>query len=133
MKAVAMTSANTPNEGEKIITKAESALSRYRVMAIVTGVMLLLLVVEMLIVYVFKATHLKPYIAWIPFAHGWIYVVYLITVVDVWSKMRWRFGRLLSMILAGVVPVLSFIVEHRVTLDARARIAAARELSHSSI
>ncbi|WP_313279249.1 DUF3817 domain-containing protein, partial [Timonella senegalensis] len=59
--------------------------------------------------------------------------VYLITVVDVWSKMRWRFGRLLSMILAGVVPVLSFIVEHRVTLDARARIAAARELSNSSI
>ncbi len=37
------------------------------------------------------------------------------------------------MILAGVVPVLSFIVEHRVTLDARARIAAARELSNSSI
>jgi integral membrane protein len=126
-----MTSAQPPTDQDLTIRKAESALTRYRVMAIITGVMLLLLVVEMLIIYVFKRTDLKPYIAWIPFAHGWIYVVYLITVVDLWIKMRWGFGRLISLVLAGVVPVLSFIVEARVTKEARARIAAARELLSS--
>lgn len=121
-----MASAQPQNDQERVLTAAGSALSRYRFMAIVTGIMLLLLCVEMLIIYVFKATHLKPFIAWIPFAHGWIYVVYLITVVDLWIKMRWGFGRLVSMVLAGVVPVLSFIVEAKVTRDARARIDAAR-------
>ncbi|WP_435299461.1 DUF3817 domain-containing protein [Timonella sp. A28] len=117
------------NSSERVISAAESALTRYRVMAIITGVMLLLLVVEMLIIYAFKAHSLKPYIAWIPFAHGWIYVVYLITVIDLWVKMRWKLKRLINLVLAGVVPVLSFIVEHQVTGEARARIQAARDLS----
>lgn len=115
-------------ENTTIIDSAAKALTRYRVMAIITGVMLLLLCVEMLVLYVFKATDLKPYIAWIPFAHGWIYVVYLITVVEVWVRLRWPLGRLVTMVLAGVVPVLSFIVEHKVTAEGRARIAAARDL-----
>ena len=114
---------------EKIIVSAGKALTRYRFMAILTGIMLLFLVVEMLIVYVFKATSLEPYIAWIPYAHGWIYVVYLITVIDLWNKMRWRFGRLVTMVIAGVIPVMSFVLEHTITREARARIAAARELS----
>lgn len=112
----------------KTIDAAGSALKRYQVMAYVTGVMLLFLVVEMLILYVFKAHSLKPYISWIPFAHGWIYVVYLITVIDLWAKMRWKFGRLVTMVLAGVVPVLSFVLEKKISREAHARIAAAREL-----
>ncbi|XBH20582.1 DUF3817 domain-containing protein [Jonesiaceae bacterium BS-20] len=112
----------------KTINAAGSALKRYQFMAYVTGVMLLLLVVEMLILYVFRAHSLKPYISWIPFAHGWIYVVYLITVIDLWAKMRWRLGRLVTMVLAGVVPVLSFVLEKKISREAHARIAAAREL-----
>ena len=123
-----MTTDQTTAQQDRTLNAAASALTRYRVMAIITGIMLLLLVVEMLIIYAFRATDLKPYIAWIPFAHGWIYVVYLITVVDLWIKMRWTFGRLVNMVLAGVVPVLSFIVEAKVTKEARARIAAARVL-----
>lgn len=123
-----MTTEQTTANQERTLNAAASALTRYRVMAIITGVMLLLLCVEMFILYGIQATHLKPYIAWIPFAHGWIYVVYLITVVDLWIKMRWNFKRLVSMVLAGVVPVLSFFVEAKVTKEARARIAAARAL-----
>ena len=108
----------------KIIGAARSALTRYRVMAYVTGVMLLLLVVEIL-VKVFAGDDAVKYVKWIPFAHGWIYVVYLVTVVDLWSKMRWRFGRLAVMVLGGVVPVMSFVVEKKVHADAEARIAAA--------
>ena len=116
------------DRGTRTIDAAGSALTRYQVMAYITGFMLLLLVVEMLIIYVFKADSLKPYISWIPFAHGWIYVVYLITVIDLWAKMRWRLGRLTTMVLAGVVPVLSFILEKKISREARARITAARDL-----
>lgn len=112
---------------EKIIAAGEGALKRYRFMAYVTGVMLLLLVVEMILVYGVRISpDSKRLIAWIPFAHGWIYVAYLVTVVDLWSKMRWAFGRLVVMVLGGVVPVMSFVVEKRVHADADAKIAAAR-------
>ena len=112
---------------EKIIRAAQGALKRYRVMAYVTGVMLLVLVVEMAMKYVFKVDDdIMRYVTWIPYAHGWIYVVYLVTVVDLWSKMRWTVGRLVVMVLGGVVPVMSFLVEKRVHADAEARVAQAR-------
>ncbi|QIK82801.1 DUF3817 domain-containing protein [Sanguibacter sp. HDW7] len=103
------------------IAKTRGSLARYRVLALVTGVFLLVLCVEMLVKYVFKAPDdLMSWIAWIPFAHGWIYVVYLITVVDLWAKMRWGTGRLATMVLAGVVPVMSFVVEKKVHAEATA-------------
>lgn len=109
------------------IRKARGALSRYRVMAIVTGVMLLVLCVEMLLKYVFDADALVRYLEWVPFAHGWIYVVYLVTVLDLWAKMRWGFGRLVNMVIAGVVPVMSFILEKKVHAQAEAKLAALEE------
>ncbi len=100
--------------------KARAAFARYRVMAYVTGVWLLLLTAELILKYVFEAGGVDaageplPVIGrWVAFAHGWIYVVYLVTVFDVWSRMRWGFGRIVVMIAAGVVPVLSFVVEVR--------------------
>lgn len=103
------------------IAKTRGSLARYRVLALVTGVFLLVLCVEMLVKYVVKAPDsFMAWIAWIPFAHGWIYVVYLITVVDLWAKMRWGTGRLATMVLAGVVPVMSFIVEKKVHAEATA-------------
>ena len=40
--------------------------------------------------------------------------------------MRWTVGRLVVMVLGGVVPVMSFLVEKRVHADAEARVAQAR-------
>ncbi len=104
--------------------QARGALARYRVMAYVTGTMLLLLVVELLLKYVVGVGDgVLTWIGWIPYAHGWIYVVYLVSVLDLWSKVRWGFGRLVAMVLAGVVPVMSFVLERRVHADALAQIA----------
>ncbi|UZN02139.1 DUF3817 domain-containing protein [Cellulomonas sp. S1-8] len=112
--------------------KARGALTRYRVMAWVTGVMLILLSVELVLKYVFavngydaEGRHAPVLGSWIAFAHGWIYVVYLVTVFDLWSTLRWRLGRLVTMAAAGVVPVMSFVLERRVHADADARVAAA--------
>ena len=114
--------------------KDRSAFARYRAMAFITGGFLLLLTVEMLLKYVFKAAGVddqgsaKPVIGnWIAIVHGWIYVIYLITVFDMWSRLRWSLGRMFALIAAGVVPVLSFVMEPRAkawfeqALAARAR------------
>ncbi|MBD8060248.1 DUF3817 domain-containing protein [Cellulomonas sp. JH27-2] len=112
--------------------KARGALQRYRVMAWITGTMLLLLTVVVLLKYVFHApgwdtegdwrNDLGKYIA---MAHGWIYVVYLFTVAHLWATMRWRLGRLTTLAAAGVVPVMSFILERKAHAQALARIEAA--------
>jgi integral membrane protein len=99
--------------------KARAALGRYRVMAWVTGSMLLLLCVEVVLKYVVGvSSESLGWFAYVPFAHGWIYVVYLASVLDLWSKMRWGFGRLTAMVLAGVVPVMSFVLERRIHSEA---------------
>lgn len=120
--------APTADAAATALRKARGALSRYHVLALVTGVMLLVLCVEMGIKYglgaVMDVSGLMPWIGWVPFAHGWIYVVYLVTVADLWSKMRWGFGRLVTMVLAGVVPVMSFVLERKVRAEAEVKLAA---------
>lgn len=100
--------------------KDRSAFARYRAMAFITGGFLLLLTVEMVLKYVFKAAGVdaqgsaNPVIGnWVAIVHGWIYVIYLITVFDMWSRLRWSLGRMFALIAAGVVPVLSFVMEPR--------------------
>ena len=109
--------------------KARAAVGRYRVMAYVTGVMLLILCVEIVLHYVVQVgPDVMGWIGWIPQFHGFVYIVYLVTVLDLWSKMRWGFGRLVVMVLGGVVPVMSFIVERRVHADAEGLLGPATTL-----
>lgn len=100
--------------------KDRSAFTRYKVMAIITAVMLLLLCLEMVLKYVFQLSGVDAQGrsnavigAWVPFIHGWIYVIYLITVFDMWSRMKWSVGRILALVAGGVVPLLSFFMEAR--------------------
>ena len=125
------TAAPSAEAARTAIRKARGALSRYRVLAIITGVMLLILCVEMLVKYGVGAfvdvDGVMQYVSWIPFAHGWVYVVYLVTVLDLWTKMRWGWGRLATMVFAGVVPVMSFILEKKVHAEAEAKLAVLEE------
>lgn len=100
--------------------RVRAAFGRYRVMAFVTGGMLLLLTLEMVLKYVFQAGGLGaggeplPVLGvWVAIVHGWIYAVYAVVVFQLWSSMRWSLGRLAVLVLGGVVPFLSFIVEVR--------------------
>ena len=77
--------------------KARASLKRYRVMAWITGVMLLVLCVEMILKYVLQLPGFNvegdprnDAARIIAMVHGWVYVVYLVTAFDLWSKLRWR-------------------------------------------
>ena len=112
--------------------KARASLQRYRVAAWVTGVMLLVLCVEMVLKYVLQLPGFNvegdprnDAARIIAMVHGWVYVVYLVMAFDLWSKLRWRLGRFVAMAAAGVVPVMSFVLERRLHVEAGERIDAA--------
>ena len=100
------------------------AFLRYRVMAFVTGVMLVLLVfVAMPIRYL---GHNHGPVAVIGTAHGFLFMVYLLTAFDLGVRMRWRWLKLGLVMVAGTVPFASFYAEHRAHAELRARAEASR-------
>ena len=95
-----------------------AALTRYRVMAYVVGVMLLLLVVvAMPLKY---AAGVPGPVSVIGTAHGFLYAVYLLVAFDLALRARWTAKGTVLVLLAGVVPFLSFWAERRVTARVRA-------------
>jgi integral membrane protein len=114
--------------------RAWASLRRYRVLALITGVTLLIFTVELVLKYGFGVG--GPVMAWFDdwFAqiHGLVYIVYLVTVVDLWSTMRWGFGRLTAMVLAGVVPFLSFVVERRIHARGEEQVATGRPAARAA-
>lgn len=118
----------------------------FKVCAWITGIMLLLLVVEMIAKYGFgnevfaggvTADGVENSFGFHPedsvtggvnlssailIAHGWMYVVYLFAGFRVWNLMRWAPSRLFLMAGGGVVPFLSFFVEKKIDRDVEAEL-----------
>ena len=93
----------------------KSAILRFRVMAIIAGVMSLLLwFVYMPIKYIFDAPDLHSSIIWIPMVHGYLYPIYILTAIQFATKARWPIMKMLGLILAGTLPVASLLAERRV-------------------
>ena len=93
----------------------KSSLLRFRVMAIVAGVMSLLLwFVDLPVAYLFNNPDWKAAVAWIPFVHGWVYFAYVIVALQFSVKAKWPIKKILLLLLAGTLPVASLIAERRV-------------------
>ncbi|WP_455834934.1 DUF3817 domain-containing protein [Pseudarthrobacter siccitolerans] len=128
-----------------------SALKFYKVLAYLTGAMLLLLCAELIARYGFgqylfaggtNAVTGQPFgfgfadaepqgvlggvnlSVTVLIVHGWMYVVYLISNFRLWSLMRWPFLKLILLALGGVIPFLSFIVEKKFHAEVEAELAA---------
>jgi integral membrane protein len=104
-------SAATPST--TVTPAVRAALKRYRVIAYVVGVMLLVLV--------FVAMPLK-YLGNDPSAvdvvgplHGFLYVIYLLGAFDLARRVRWSLGRMVMVALAGTIPFLSFYAERKIS------------------
>lgn len=95
------------------------ALTRYKVMAIITGGLLIVVFLGMLRYIPALATpeSWEPFFTILAQVHGFVYVVYLATVLQLWLQARWGYGRLATMFLGGVVPLLSFFVEKRIARE----------------
>ncbi|KUN75718.1 DUF3817 domain-containing protein [Streptomyces griseoruber] len=101
----------------------KSVLTRYRVMAYVTGVLLVLLTLGVIAKYVLDLDGADAFTRAVGIAHGWLYVVYLVFAFDLGSKAKWPVGKQLWVLLAGTVPTAAFFVERKVTRELEERVA----------
>lgn len=100
------------------------ALLRYRVMAYIVGVGLMVLVFVGMPLQFGAGT--KAVVAIVGPIHGFLYIVYLAAAFDLASRARFSFLQLLAMIGAGLLPFLAFIIERRVTARVEEDIARGR-------
>lgn len=107
------------------IPATKKALTFYRVMAWIVGVLLfVLVVVGMPMKYIFNDDRV---VTWTGVPHGWLYVLLLISAFNLRSKANWSWGWFIKIALAGTIPFLSFVAEHFATKDVQRRIARVEE------
>jgi integral membrane protein len=99
-----------------------AALLRYRVMAYLVGVLLVVLVLIGLPLKYLGGNGIVVTMTGVP--HGWLYMVLLVTAYDLGRRVHWPWGRLLVIALAGTVPFLSFWAEYSARKDVQARLRA---------
>lgn len=99
----------------------EGALKRYRIMANVVGVMLLLLCVGMVLKYL--PPHNPVMVSIVGTAHGFLYMIYIVLGYDVWRRARWPLSKMFDIASAGFIPFRTFFVERKIVRQARETIA----------
>ena len=84
------------------------ALVRFRVIAYVVGVVLLVLTAGVILRYGFGQPWLSQTISPV---HGFLYMLYVVAVFDLGRRAGWPLTRMGLVMLAGTVPFLSFYAE----------------------
>ena len=91
----------------------------YRVLAFVVGVLLAFcsLVAFPLKYFTTEGSSIQQFgedasIMWL--FHGWIFMVYVVVAFLLARRARWSVGFTVLMLVAGLIPLLIFWVEHRV-------------------
>ena len=98
------------------MTEAQTfgALARFRLMAILCGVNLLLLCGYLVAKYVFDLVKTHQWMVAIPIAHGYFYIIYILTALQIGVQKKMSLPVILALIAAGTLPFASFIAERRI-------------------
>ncbi|WP_375482402.1 DUF3817 domain-containing protein [uncultured Jatrophihabitans sp.] len=100
------------------LEQARGGLLRYRIMAFVTGVVLIAGCISLIFKYG-TSVDVEPWTGYLWVAHGWLFVIYVLATAYLGIKLRWPLARYGLVMLAGTIPTMSFVAEHFVTRDAR--------------
>jgi integral membrane protein len=84
----------------------------YRVMAYLTGVVLIVLCV-LAVMQAFTADGAAVNV--VGTMHGGLYIVYLVAAFPLTRRLRLRPGPTIAVLLAGTIPVMTFVVERRIS------------------
>jgi integral membrane protein len=107
----------------------KTALLRYRVMANIVGVLLVVLILVGVPLKYLTEDGTSPQLAgeWITqnlgIAHGWLYMIFLVMAFLLSRKARWDVAFTVTTLLCGTVPLLSFWAERRATARVRRELA----------
>jgi integral membrane protein len=93
-----------------------AALKRFRIIAWVVGVMLLVLV--------FVAVPLHHFANKPGPLHGFLFVIYLLAALDLAVRLRWKPVRAVLIMISGTIPFMSFVAERSVSKQVAAVLAA---------
>jgi integral membrane protein len=100
--------------------RISGALTRYRVMAWIVSVLLIVLVV--IGVPLKYAGHHPGVAKWVGIAHGmFFYPLFLVVAIDLAWRARMHPLRMLLTLVAGTVPFVSFVAERETTKWVRSR------------
>jgi integral membrane protein len=89
------------------------AVLRYRVMAYITGVLIIVVVFAGIPLQV--AAHNTFIVNYIGTVHGYLYIVYVIAAYLLARKLQMRLWPTIVLLLAGTIPVMTFVVERWMT------------------
>ncbi|REF30333.1 DUF3817 domain-containing protein [Calidifontibacter indicus] len=101
--------------------RVRGALKFFRIMALIAGVALLVLVLEM----VLKRGMGNDALSWWSPVHGLLFMGFVASVYNLGTKLRWPMGRMVGYVLTAFVPLLSFWLEHKVTREVQGQLAVA--------
>jgi len=92
-----------------------SALGRFRFIAILEGIsFLVLLLIAMPLKYAAGKPELVKYVGW---AHGVLFVLYLIFLLQAWIKQQWKFGKVLKAFIASLLPFGTFVMDKQLKTE----------------
>jgi len=118
----------------------KSALTRYRVMATIVGVLLVVLILIGVPLANFDGSSMwgvfpatpdlvtegsdvqqlgEAITSYLGVAHGWLYMIFLVTAFLLARRERWDATFTVVTLICGTVPLLSFWAEHRATARVR--------------
>ena len=100
-------------------------LTTYRVLAWIVGTLIIVLYAAVALKYLLEeGTDLQrlgaDVTSVVGFAHGWIYMVYLVVVAVLARRTRWSIPFTIVTLLVGLVPFATFWAEHRATQHVKA-------------
>lgn len=108
--------------GEFETRSITGALWRYRILAWIVGTLLIVLVCVAMPLKYF-GPHNGRLVTLTAIPHGWLFMVLIITIYDLGRRVRWSLGHMLLLIVSGLVPFMTFVVEHFATKEVRRFIA----------
>ena len=89
-------------------------IKRYRVMAFAAGIMSLLLWFVSIPTHYFIFKGFYEYVSWISLLHGFTYPIYVLAAFHYCLKAGKSLKSTVLFILAGTLPIASFVAERRV-------------------
>ncbi len=93
------------------------ALTRYRAMAWIVGVLLVALV--LVAVPIKYLADVEGPVTVLGTLHGWLYFIFFLTAVDLAVRARWTLRETVLIVVTGTVPILSFYAERVATRRTR--------------
>lgn len=90
-----------------------TALTFFRASAVVAGLAMFVLIVEMVLKYGMD----NEVLSWWSPVHGLIFMVFAVCTANLGFKINWSVGRMIGILLLACIPFVAFIEERRVVRE----------------